>query len=486
MGSVVPLWYKPMTAMRSQQAITQLGTERATVLTSEAEVLGLSPDASSTKAAQGLKSPAKWPLLGSDEGAVWGECQGSGSKPYQTQVDLSGPSFKCSCPSRKFPCKHGLALLLLRCAGQVAASDARPPWVSDWLDSRRDRAEKKEAKAAAVAAAPPDPEAAAKRQNKRWNRVEEGLAELSLWVQDMLRQGLASVNLDAEDTHRTWRNMAARLVDAQAPGMAARVTQLHEIASARDDWPALLLAHFGQWQLLLDAAQRREQLPPPLLSDLMFALGWTQDKAELLADAPAVTDTWRVMGVCQIEGQGRLVERRVWLWGEATQRMALLQDYAHGGRGYERAWVAGRRYAGGLHFYPGGAPLRAMAAEDCSLLDQADGAAPHLLAHSEAAQGWSDLAERVAGNPFVTLQPLMLRDVRLVHTDARRWQAATSQALVQLELADEHGWGLLAASGGQPLLFMGEWSDARWRVLSAWKVDEGGASLVWAQSGELQ
>jgi uncharacterized Zn finger protein len=25
-------------------------------------------------------------------------------------VDLSGPAFRCTCPSRKFPCKHGLAL----------------------------------------------------------------------------------------------------------------------------------------------------------------------------------------------------------------------------------------------------------------------------------------------------------------------------------------------------------------------------------------
>ncbi len=42
-----------------------------------------------------------------------GLCQGSGRQPYQARVDLAEPAFKCSCPSRKFPCKHGLALLLL-------------------------------------------------------------------------------------------------------------------------------------------------------------------------------------------------------------------------------------------------------------------------------------------------------------------------------------------------------------------------------------
>ena len=80
-------------------------------------VLALAPDAASAKAANGLTKPGQWPLLGANEAALWGECQGSST--YQTQVDLAGPSFRCSCPSRKFPCKHGLALLL--CSAQ------RPP-----------------------------------------------------------------------------------------------------------------------------------------------------------------------------------------------------------------------------------------------------------------------------------------------------------------------------------------------------------------------
>lgn len=109
-------------------------TTTATVLTTEA-VLALAPDAASAKAARGLLSPAQWPSLGHDATAAWGECQGSGSKPYQTQVDLSGPVFKCSCPSRKFPCKHGLALLLLRAQDTSRfTTPAEPPeWVRAWL-----------------------------------------------------------------------------------------------------------------------------------------------------------------------------------------------------------------------------------------------------------------------------------------------------------------------------------------------------------------
>jgi len=37
------------------------------------QILALSPDDSSAKAAKGLMAPAKWPMLGHDEVAIWGE-----------------------------------------------------------------------------------------------------------------------------------------------------------------------------------------------------------------------------------------------------------------------------------------------------------------------------------------------------------------------------------------------------------------------------
>ena len=51
---------------------------------------GLAPDSSSVSAARKLARPAPWSGAGHDERAVWGLCKGSGARPYQTQVDLSG------------------------------------------------------------------------------------------------------------------------------------------------------------------------------------------------------------------------------------------------------------------------------------------------------------------------------------------------------------------------------------------------------------
>ena len=84
----------------------------------------LAPDDASIKAALKLARPGPWSETGSTDTLVWGKCQGSGKTPYQVSVDLTGPAVKCSCPSRKFPCKHGLALLLLWVEGDGAVAEA--------------------------------------------------------------------------------------------------------------------------------------------------------------------------------------------------------------------------------------------------------------------------------------------------------------------------------------------------------------------------
>ena len=125
-------------------------------------ILALAPDNSSLKAAQKLLTLSKWATLGADERALWGECQGSGSKPYLTRISLAEPAFKCSCPSRKFPCKHALALFLLHTEQTEAFSTSDPPgWVSDWLAERSRRAESQTKRAETEVKKVADPEAAA-------------------------------------------------------------------------------------------------------------------------------------------------------------------------------------------------------------------------------------------------------------------------------------------------------------------------------------
>lgn len=430
------------------------------------QILALSPDDSSAKAARGLLAPAKWPTLGHDEAAIWGECQGSGAKPYQVVIDVSGPSFKCGCPSRKFPCKHGLALYLLLAQKQSAfTANTQPAWVNEWLSARQQRSEKQaEKKAAQTEAKPVDEAAVAKREAKRLDRMLSGARDLERWLADLVRQGIAE--LPAKPA-AYWRETAARLVDAQATGLAVWVRQLESAVSSGEGWQERALLQMGRMQLLTDALQRLDSLPEPLRHDVRSSAGWTSDKDEVLAGNDRVEDTWHVLGVSHDESD-KLWERRVWLQGTTTGRDALLLDFSHGGRRFDQVFVAGTRLKAALCFFPSASPLRAL------LVDAAGEAS--VSAPGEPIVTWDraldSVASALARQPWFQRLPVLLHHATPV-LRGRQWLARDADGReAPLRVSDDDGWQLLALGGGHPLTVFGEWHGVCWRPLTAWHLNE--------------
>lgn len=109
----------------------------------------LAPNAAAAKNGRDLVSKNKFMNLkkSDDESVIWGECAGSGKNPYACSVDFSdenNPVSRCNCPSRQFPCKHGLGLMYAYEKGLPFTVDQIP---SDII-SKREKIEKKQEKKA--------------------------------------------------------------------------------------------------------------------------------------------------------------------------------------------------------------------------------------------------------------------------------------------------------------------------------------------------
>lgn len=430
-------------------------------ITTAEQVLALAPDEASAKAARGLLGPGKWPTLGQAPGVLWGECQGSGSKPYQVQVDTSGPAFRCTCPSRKFPCKHGLALMLQWVQRREGFAPTLPPaWVSDWLEGRKARAEKQEQKRNEAETAPKavNEQAANRRAEQRWEQVTAGAADLQLWLCDRIHHGLAELT---NGTDHPWRALAGRMVDAKAPGLAARVRQLESLVGVGQDWPQRLLAAMGRLQLLLSALEHLDDLAPPEQADVRAALGLAPDKEEVAAEGERVTDLWRVLGLGLSEND-RLWERRAWLLGLGTGRRALLLDYAYGSRNFSPPLLAGGVLPATLAFYPGNFPLRALILEG-----EPQATTPPPWPPMELARELDWQADALAANPWQTLLPLILEPAALAGSEAG-WWAVTPKHQFPLVLDSQPAWLWLAISGGQRGRLFGEWDGERLQPLGFW------------------
>jgi hypothetical protein len=363
--------------------------------------------------------------------------------PYQVTVDLTEPAFRCTCPSRKFPCKHGLALLLLWVEHGDAVGE-RPDaadFADEWAASRGRRAAGRSAKEDTA-----DPEARARRRAERAATMAAGLDELERWLGDLVRQGLASAR---RQPYAFWDAMAARLVDAQVPALADRVRDVGGSLAARDDWAEVLLAEAGRWQLAVDAWRRRDALPPATLADLRVTLGWPYGPDEVAA-FERVEDHWVVAGVRE-GSDGRITDQRTWLWGQGTGRWVVLLDFAAAGAALQVSGVVGTVVHDAVVVHPGSAPSRAAWSGRQRVVG--DGALP---AADTVDAAVDRLATWLAANPWRDRLPVSLADV-VLDADGGRWWARDAAGHRLPLAADVEPWTVLALSGGRPATLFGEW-----------------------------
>ena len=419
---------------------------------STAQVAALAPDAGALKNARGVSAASHWQSPGQDDDVLWGLCRGSGKHPYQVCVDLSGPAFKCSCPSRKIPCKHTLGLLLLWADGAPMGAEV-PAFAGEWRAARAARA----AKATEPrSSAPADLAASAKRAAQRGERVTAGMAELARWLDDQVQQGLAGAE---QSGHRPFETMAARLVDAQAPTAASAVRRLGEIAGVGPQWADRLLGELGLLRLLVSGHSRLDALPGPLAATVRSRIGFPVSTEEVLA-GPPVRDTWQVLG--QVDSDdGHLLTRRTWLLGAESRRFALLLAFAPPGQPLATDVVPGTSLEASLCFYPGAAPLRALVASREATavpLGRPAGALPMRA----ALTGWS---AALAAEPWRFDSPVLLAQVR---PSGGGWLTDAAGESLPLAAGHREPWWLLAAAGGAPATVAAEWSPRGLRPLAAW------------------
>ncbi len=431
-------------------------------------ILKLAPDSGVAKDGQKLAHASKWSGLGSTEtaqgcSALWGQCQGSGKDPYKTQIDLRAPSepaYRCSCPSRKFPCKHAVGLFLLLVTRPTPIPVAEPPaWVSDWLARRAQKLHAGDAQSAENPTTPIHSEAHAQRSSARGKKVEAGLEALDRWLRDLLRGGLTNVNL------ASWNAIAAQMQDAQAPDLRRRLLEAMPFMAS----PERLLEAIGKLHLLVQGYAHLDSLPPDVQADVRTLIGWTEKKETLLA-LPGVHDTWSLGGGVTDSRDHALWVERTWLLGHQTGRAALIIEYAYGQKPKSALHSAppGITIDAEIIFYPSAYPLRALLKTQTPVV--ATSAPP---VYSSAQSMLDAYGAALARNVWIERFPAAISGLTPVNA-GEAWLLrdlhGDSLPLVVPPDVDQtlFPWQLFAASGGYPLTVFGEWDGQNLMPLSWW------------------
>jgi hypothetical protein len=179
-----------------------------------------------------IKKGALKKLAKSEDGTlVFGFCQGSGKLPYEVSIDLAAggdrPTMRCTCPSRQFPCKHEIGLMLAYVAGGASFPVGQPP--AALLEKRAKQVVRAEKKATTPEAPRKVDKAAAA---KKTQEQSDALDTLETFLVDLVGAGLGGLtgkSIKAIDTQ------AKRMNDADLKRAAQLLQRLSHEVSANDD-----------------------------------------------------------------------------------------------------------------------------------------------------------------------------------------------------------------------------------------------------------
>lgn len=196
----------------------------------EQQIAAMAPNQSAVANAKKISQKGGFVRLehSKDDTFYMGECMGSGKSNYITTIDFiepAAPVCRCSCPSRQFPCKHGLALLyeialqkkftvceipedILKKREKKLAREAKAEMkTSDTQTGASGEADAKKKTAAA--------KASKAARTKKLKKQLEGLELTTKLIQDLMKAGLGTMGGTAL---KTYEQLSKQLGDYYLPG----------------------------------------------------------------------------------------------------------------------------------------------------------------------------------------------------------------------------------------------------------------------------
>lgn len=201
----------------------------------EQQILALAPNPAAASNGRKISQKGGFVRLecSADDTFYLGECTGSGKSNYITTADFIAPEspvFRCSCPSRQFPCKHSLALLYEIMAKKPFGTCEIPEDIikkREKKQARDGKAKDKEAGTDELQTPAPKSGKTAKAgkaaKTKKMKKQLEGLDLAAKLVSDLVKAGLGTMGGTAISTYK---QLAKQLGDYYLPGPQRMLNRL--------------------------------------------------------------------------------------------------------------------------------------------------------------------------------------------------------------------------------------------------------------------
>ena len=293
--------------------------------------------------------------------------------------------------------------------------------------------------------------------NKRVELMQAGAADLINWLNDQMKNGLASLPTYGSEF---WETISKRMVDSKLAGLSNRIWKISNLIENEDEWEDLALSEISELYLLsnalinLDSFSQEEQL------DFLNVSGFNITKKHL-ENSSIISDDWKILSVRE-STEAKIRSRRTWVQGMQTKFMGLLLEYAWGKQGFMIDWKAGRQFKGDLKIYPSSYPMRLMIVNYVHLETEIK----TFAAYPDLESFLKSYSKAISLKPIINKFPLCLKDVQIQAKDESVFVIDKENKSLECNCEASLKWGLLAISAGHPIRLFATWDGQRLEPLS--------------------
>lgn len=288
-----------------------------------------------------------------------------------------------------------------------------------------------------------------KRANERLLRVTAGAAELRLWLKDLVRAGILSLQ---HKDHYYFEKIRARMVDAQATGLSNLVRDLRDLHYHKgNEWQDEAMHIIAKMYLLLEGFARFEQLDEATQADLRYLMGWSVNQKEILENGAldTVDDDWLLFGRI-VETIEDITVQRNYIYGCKTGHFSLLIYFAFRNMNIENTLIPAQIHQLSLVNVPSSLPSRALVKSAGEIFEE-------YAFEVKPLEDWYGVqvvfSERLGIYPFLEETPFLVANLILLKendscylVDKNGYRMKVMDGFDEIKVLQ-----ILAISGGKPL-----------------------------------
>lgn len=292
---------------------------------------------------------------------------------------------------------------------------------------------------------------------QRLFNIKAAASEIEVRLRDFLRNGLFRLVDNILDNTEQLRR---RLIDNQAPGLAAMFTSLANIDFSSVYWKQQLVSSISRIFTISQAVKNIESLPADWQNEILALTGVSFPQQEVAKSDP-VSDIWLALAVRK-EVFNSMTMVNTWYFGKTSRRFACNVEFVAGNH-IVTSVTPGAYYESRFHYFPGIHSMRVVSQShvriNTSFAPQAFNGLKNALRICRRA--FSD-------NPFMTDIPLIMSGLRLARRDGALYLADSDNLVFPIRISDDCGVMLLSYTGGRPFSAFVVFHDYFCEIISIW------------------